>query len=359
MNLVRSGSVSGFQRLAARYGANPIQLIQASGLSEAQFRHPDTYISYSKMALLLENAALACHTPLFGLMLGEQNLPGVLGDLPAAGSSEATVGQAMAEIGRHIYLMARGVHLSQVSMGQQDCIQLRFDVDSPKGTQQLLQLSVAHLANIVAELSGVDRFSLALHLLQPQPVADDAVTDCRFFHCTTFSSDFDGIVMDPDVLSRKPILDEVNIRRHLHERLRSLQAQHPSSLPSQVRAIMAQLLAASECNVQMIAASLDLHPRILQLKLKAEGTSYQALLKETRQAIAEESLRRTDVAITDLALNLGFADIAVFSRSFKSWTGLSPRQWRQAQAQARTAGEDCSPLYHRQSGGQPNKDNPR
>lgn len=330
MNLVRSGSVAGFQRLAARYGANPIQLIQESGLSEAQFRNPDTYISYSKMALLLENAALACHTPLFGLILGEKNLPGVLGDLPATGSKEATVGKAMAELGRHIYLMARGVRLIQVPAGKQACIQLHLDVVSPKGTDQLYQLSVAHLANIVAGMSGVDRFSLALHLQQPQ-LSLDEIPDCRYFHCATFSSDFDGIVMDAEILDLKPILDEVNIHFHLHERLRSLQAQYPDSLPSQVRAIIAQLLPSNECSLQTIAASLDLHPRMLQLKLKAEGTSYQGLLKETRLTIAEESLLRKDIAITDLALNLGFADIAVFSRCFKSWTGLSPTQWRQAQ----------------------------
>lgn len=331
MNLVRSGSLSGFQRLAARYGANPLQLFQEAGLSEVQFRNPDTYISYSKMALLLENAALACHTPLFGLILGEQNLPGVLGDLPATGAKEATVGKAMAELGRHIYLMARGVHLTHIPAGKQACIQLRLEVTSPKGTHQLLQLSIAHLANILAGLSGVERFNLVLHLRQPQPTIDTG-TDCRFFHCTIFSSDFDGVVMDASVLNLKPILDEGNIRHHLHERLRNLQAQHPDSLPNQVRAIIAQLLPSSECSVQAIAASLDLQPRMLQLKLKAEGTSYQALLKKTRQALAEESLLRSDVAITDLALNLGFADIAVFSRCFKSWTGLSPRQWRHAQA---------------------------
>ena len=35
------------------------------------------------------------------------------------------------------------------------------------------------------------------------------------------------------------------------------------------------------------------------------------------------------MSITDLAFKLGYAEPSVFSRSFKQWTGLSPRQWQQ------------------------------
>jgi AraC-like DNA-binding protein len=35
------------------------------------------------------------------------------------------------------------------------------------------------------------------------------------------------------------------------------------------------------------------------------------------------------MSVTDLALNLGYADVSVFSRHFKQWTGLSPRNWQQ------------------------------
>ncbi|RUT76911.1 AraC family transcriptional regulator [Marinobacter sp. NP-6] len=327
MNLVRSGALSGFKSLVSKYGANPVQLILDSGLSDAQFRSPDTYISYPKMALLLEEAALACRAPLFGLILAEQNSPGVLGDLPATVSREPTVGQALAELSRHIYLVARGVHITQIATGDTVRLQLRFDFKSPMGSQQLLQLSVAHLANIAAQLMGVDRFSLVLHLQQDFPDSPRSQS-CRFSRRTAFSSDFDGVLVSAASLKRKPVFDEAIIQRHLHERLRSLQEKYPDSLPSQVRACIAQLLSSGECSIQTVASNIDMHPRMLQLKLKSQGTSYQSLLKETRSAIAEESLMRGSMAITDLALNLGFADIAVFSRSFKSWTGYSPRSWR-------------------------------
>ncbi|MBV1877482.1 MAG: AraC family transcriptional regulator [Pseudomonadales bacterium] len=30
-------------------------------------------------------------------------------------------------------------------------------------------------------------------------------------------------------------------------------------------------------------------------------------------------------------LKLGYAEVAIFSRHFKQWTGVTPRQWRKAQ----------------------------
>ncbi len=56
------------------------------------------------------------------------------------------------------------------------------------------------------------------------------------------------------------------------------------------------------------------------------------MLQDTRLGIARQHLQQQKMSITDLALNLGYADIAVFSRHFKRWTGLSPRQWRTQQA---------------------------
>jgi AraC-like DNA-binding protein len=93
-------------------------------------------------------------------------------------------------------------------------------------------------------------------------------------------------------------------------------------------------LPSGDCSIENVAANLDLHPRLLQLTLQAEHTNYRALLNQTRQTIAEQHLAQGSTAITDLALNLGFAEVAVFSRSFKSWTGYSPKAWRLRQRAA-------------------------
>ncbi|WP_223464182.1 helix-turn-helix domain-containing protein [Pseudomonas sp. GL-RE-26] len=69
----------------------------------------------------------------------------------------------------------------------------------------------------------------------------------------------------------------------------------------------------------------------LQKRLQAEGSRFSQLLQETRLEIAKQNLLRDKTSITDLALNLGYADVSVFSRHFKQWTGFSPRNWRAQQ----------------------------
>jgi len=48
-----------------------------------------------------------------------------------------------------------------------------------------------------------------------------------------------------------------------------------------------------------------------------------------RQALACTHLAESDIDLTRLALDLGYAELAVFSRAFKEWTGLPPSRWRQ------------------------------
>ena len=45
MFLVRSGAISGYEKVAASFGLNPVELLESVGLSPAQLRNPNTYVS--------------------------------------------------------------------------------------------------------------------------------------------------------------------------------------------------------------------------------------------------------------------------------------------------------------------------
>ena len=50
---------------------------------------------------------------------------------------------------------------------------------------------------------------------------------------------------------------------------------------------------------------------------------------QLRQELAEHYLLRSDLAIQDIASYLGFTESRSFHRSFKSWTGMTPGEYRQ------------------------------
>jgi len=314
-------------------GGNPVKLMREAGLGQPQFRNPNTYISYSKLAELLEITALACDCPLFGLLLARRQTSAVLGDLPLILSQRGTVGDALENIDQFLYLHARGAQLKQRYRGDTVELELVFEISSPRGLNQLIQMSVGHLANFTAELLNIDKASQPIFLRQHTPRLEGRESGPHPYSRVTFDADHDGIRLPARWLDRKSHRNEQVLQAHFQDYLRQLQQRYPDNLQDQVRDIVGRMLPTGECSVEQVAATLDLHPRVLQKRLQQLGSSYGTLLRETRREIAEQHLRHGAMGVTELALNLGYADVSVFSRNFKRWTGLSPRKWQSTRSQ--------------------------
>ncbi len=333
MYRVRSGAAAGMAKLLHELGANPIALIEGVGLSEAQFRDPDTYIPYSKLAEMMELGASRCGAPLFGLLLAERQTATVLGGLALAVTGATTVGEALEAAAKYLYLHASGVHLEQRTRDQRIHLSLSLDVVSELGTDQLIQMSVGHLATFTADLLDCDRFGLPLYFRQAPPAGADAGPGSRFRQLR-FGQAFDGIAIRDKLLKRPMHRDTELLRAHFQDYLQQLQGRYPDSLEEQVREIIGHLLPAGECSIERVAATLDMHPRTLQIRLSQQNRSYRQILQATRFDLAQRHLRQGTASITDLALQLGYAEVAVFSRHFKRWSGMSPREWQRSQRAA-------------------------
>ena len=84
--------------------------------------------------------------------------------------------------------------------------------------------------------------------------------------------------------------------------------------------------------MEAIAKRLACSPRTFQRKLKQAGTSYTCLLDEMRQQLSVHYLREAPIAVSEIAFLLGFSESSAFHRAFKRWTGISPGEFRLAQA---------------------------
>jgi AraC-like DNA-binding protein len=93
----------------------------------------------------------------------------------------------------------------------------------------------------------------------------------------------------------------VQVRQRIRESL-------PSGVPSQAE----------------VARALALSPRTLARRLEEAGTSFTALLDETRRALAVQYLQRTDFSVAEVAYLVGFAEASSFNRAFRRWTGGPP-----------------------------------
>ncbi len=67
-----------------------------------------------------------------------------------------------------------------------------------------------------------------------------------------------------------------------------------------------------------------LSPRTVQRQLQAEGTSYQAVLSDTREKLARRYLADRSLTTSQIAYLLAYDDANSFYRAFRRWTGLTP-----------------------------------
>jgi AraC-like DNA-binding protein len=77
-----------------------------------------------------------------------------------------------------------------------------------------------------------------------------------------------------------------------------------------------------------VAACLDVSRRTLVRKLAVEGTSYGALLNQTRCNFACWYLLNTQVSIDTISEKLGYSDGSNFSRTFRKWMSVTPNSYR-------------------------------
>jgi AraC-like DNA-binding protein len=113
----------------------------------------------------------------------------------------------------------------------------------------------------------------------------------------------------------------------LRQRLAELDAS--VSVAKRVRAALLEAIPSGLTTMEAIAKRLALSKRTLQRRIEAEGTSFQEILKETRETLARHYLEKTALPASEISFLLGFDEPNSFYRAFRSWTGKTPDSLRQ------------------------------
>ncbi len=115
---------------------------------------------------------------------------------------------------------------------------------------------------------------------------------------------------------------EPDLRRRLFE------LQDNATTVQRVRAVLLEALPSGLVAVEAIAAKLALSKRTLQRRIEAEGSSFAAILAQTREALARHYLQETRLPAAEIAFLVGFSETASFYRAFRTWTGKTPDSFR-------------------------------
>lgn len=193
--------------------------------------------------------------------------------------------------------------------------------------------ALAVVAILLKRLMGEKQNCMRIMLLQAED--NDKLELEKFFDCpVSFNQDFDGFVIEPKFFNQPNKNFDNNVYKKLFEQFTSHKVVFPQNqqFSTLIKGLILQALSTGECNLTSIAKSIDLHPRQLQKRLAKEGLVFQDLLKEVRFNKAKRLLMLPDVALTQIAMILGYSEVSAFSRAFQVIEHCSPRQWRKQYA---------------------------
>jgi AraC-like DNA-binding protein len=109
----------------------------------------------------------------------------------------------------------------------------------------------------------------------------------------------------------------------------------PNKVASQVRRLLIEMLPSGNVDQDKISSRLNRSTSTLQRQLQAEGLSYREVLESTRRGLAENYLADGRHSHAQIAYLLGFSEQSNFSRAFRRWTSMSPREYQAQRGRAK------------------------
>jgi AraC-like DNA-binding protein len=153
----------------------------------------------------------------------------------------------------------------------------------------------------------------------------------RFFECPVLFNQPRNCLVFPDSIMEEKISHSnsdlyIVFKHYAEEILQKINRE--DTTVRQVTKVLFKLLPENPVSIESVAERMALGVRTLQRQLKNEGSSFNKVLMTVRKELATRHLQKTSIPIAEISYLLGFAEPSIFHRSFKKWTGKTPRDFR-------------------------------
>ncbi len=326
-----------YLRHAEHLGLDIDQALAAAGIAADALNDNGKRLPGEAHERLLDHLLRVSGDPLFGLHAARYVQPGSWSVLGYIAMNCATLGEAMSRIVPYEKLVG-DMGVSRIESGA-DEVRLIWtcrhqQADIRRHMVENVLASWLLYARWIAESAHSPREVWFEHAL---PDGVDLAEYEAVFGCPLrFDQPCNALLVPLEYLDVALRQADANLLRTLEEHALTLIAglDDDEPLPRRVKTALRLLLKDGLPRKERVAEKFNMTVRTLQRHLQQADTSYQQILDELRRELAEHYLLRSDLAIQDIACYLGFTESRSFHRSFKSWTGQTPGEFRERQRQA-------------------------
>ena len=315
---------------AARWGVSRAELLREARLDEAQLRDPDARVPRAAIVRLWHAVAARVPDPAFGLRLGADARAREFGLVGYTLAFSPTVGAALQRLTRYDRLLSDAlvVALEAADAGTW----VRLDVEPAlRAFRPAADFRLAAVLAVCREIAAAPIAPLTVQFPYRRPA--DVREYARFYRAPlAFGALATAFLLRPDDLARPVVASDATLTGYLDplaaQRLAVLGGQ--DTLRDRVRQVLWSALSAGVPALEGVGRGLGLSPRTLQRRLRAEGTTFSAVLTQLRHDLALPLLRDGRLAVAEVAFLLGYEDPSAFHRAFRRWARRSPRAFRRA-----------------------------
>jgi AraC-like DNA-binding protein len=269
--------------------------------------------------------------PAFGIEVARHTSYGTFHALGFSLATSATLREALERIVRFFALVtdAADMRLHDETDRVRLTVHLRESADP---ADEAVDAFVAATVRLCRTLSGRAFSPLAVELRRAPP--EDPAPYLRYFRVpVTFGAPLDALSVERAATEARLLTANPEIARAND----AVAADHIARLESsrimaRVRQAITEHLPQGEPDAAVVARRLGVSLRTLQRKLADEGTTFAALLDETRRSLGCGYLEEGRYSVTEITYLLGFSGVSGFSHAFKRWTGMSPSAYRRSSA---------------------------
>jgi len=330
---VLSAAASGLDGFITAQGGDIDRVFGRAGIDPERLRHPTLSLALTNYCQVLEEAARQSGCDNFGLRYGQQFQPRALGLLGYVGLCSETLEDALRNFAAAFPFHQHSTLIRLVDCGE--CF--RFDYQVQHGAildrRQDAELTMGMALNLLRHALGQDWSPRAVGFEHVRP--EDWQEHARVFGAPVhFQRGCNSLLVPKaDIKGRLMPERDANLLFLVQDVIRRLgeQGRGPDLLEdagTQIRLALSE----GEPVLELIAERLELTNAGLQRRLREAGLSFSQLVENTRRELAVHYLRQRQRPISELAPLLGYSETSAFSRAFRRWFGVSPRQWRSDEA---------------------------
>ena len=315
--------------VVSRWGYSAETLFAPFNFTSEELADPNFRMSTPIANELIKHALNMTGESTLGYHIGTQMRISIHGFIGYAIMTANDISDALILANRFIQLRMPFLQLYFSTFGEKATLQLQCEIDiEPLRTEIVTSLTFG-IMTMAKALTGIDELEAEIDFDFSMPdgfdryISKTTTYDFRFEQPYLISS-FDKKYLGLKMVNADPIASQIAINQCESE-LSALGERR--RLAMRVR----DILTHSEqhyLSIEHVADRLHMSDRTLKRQLAAEGTSFSTLVDEVRYRHATSLLSRTDYTLEQIADELGYSDVANFSRAFKRWSGRSPSSWR-------------------------------